>query len=399
MRNVLIICSAIIISLALSGCANNSRLTNTKTKLKLRKDVSIPNATSIAIYMPENSLTEEIWANDKLNKIGKALKEATEASFNRYFTDVSWFEHSSNQKANLYIKILPNWKRENQDIVMTFKYTLYDAQENILKEGSSEKKTALNLNNTDAVFFNVSYKTMEPIIGSILNSLLPTPEKFATAYSMKDFNTELLINNEKPIRTGTGFYINKSGDLLTAQHVIDKCMSIKVSHNGETLPVEQLSDSKLLDLAVLTTNKPTENYLPLRSSNELTLGEKIITVSYPLNGLLASSANITFGNITSQNALSNSLGLYQFSAPIQPGSSGGAIVSELAEVIGVVTSTLNIKSLVKDGVIPQNVNFALKPHLIKKFLDKNEISYVHRKASNNTNETALKTALQIACYQ
>ena len=51
----------------------------------------------------------------------------------------------------------------------------------------------------------------------------------------------------------------------------------------------------------------------------------------------------------------------QISVPIQPGNSGGPVVNQLGEVVGVVTSTAAIEALLSvTGTLPQNVNWAIK---------------------------------------
>ena len=53
--------------------------------------------------------------------------------------------------------------------------------------------------------------------------------------------------------------------------------------------------------------------------------------------------------------------LFQISNPLQPGNSGGPLFNQKGELIGIVVSSLNAKYFYENiGVIPQNVNFAIK---------------------------------------
>jgi S1-C subfamily serine protease len=108
------------------------------------------------------------------------------------------------------------------------------------------------------------------------------------------------------------------------------------------------------------SGKPTDRALPLRIGQTITLGEGVTNVGYPLQGLLADSPNLTRGNVSARAGMKGSVGLFQFSAPIQPGSSGGPVVSDGGELLGVTVSSLNAAALIKDGLLPQNVNFALE---------------------------------------
>ena len=53
--------------------------------------------------------------------------------------------------------------------------------------------------------------------------------------------------------------------------------------------------------------------------------------------------------------------LFQISTPLQPGNSGGPLFNNNGDLIGVVVSSLNANYFYENiGVIPQNVNFAIK---------------------------------------
>jgi hypothetical protein len=58
----------------------------------------------------------------------------------------------------------------------------------------------------------------------------------------------------------------------------------------------------------------------------------------------------------------------QFSAAVQPGNSGGPLLNERAEVIGVVEATLSALNVLSRGSLPQNVNFAIKNGPVREFL-------------------------------
>ena len=100
---------------------------------------------------------------------------------------------------------------------------------------------------------------------------------------------------------------------------------------------------------------------------------------------------------------------FQFTAPIQGGNSGGPVINNDGEVVGVAVAKLDSKFYENTGEIPQNVNFAIKVNLIKDILDINDIEYVSKRSdsiyrssmltrSNNIAEEATKKTKKVLCY-
>jgi hypothetical protein len=61
---------------------------------------------------------------------------------------------------------------------------------------------------------------------------------------------------------------------------------------------------------------------------------------------------------------------FQISVPVQPGNSGGALVDERGNVIGIVSAKLDASvALAASGALPENVNYAVKSSLLLSFLE------------------------------
>ncbi len=101
--------------------------------------------------------------------------------------------------------------------------------------------------------------------------------------------------------------------------------------------------------------------LPVRPTTELRKGDDVIALGYPLVSIQGQEQKATFGRV---NALSGATGddrFLQIDAPIQPGNSGGPLLDAHGNVIGIVTATLNqLETFRAAGVVPQNVNYALR---------------------------------------
>ncbi len=62
--------------------------------------------------------------------------------------------------------------------------------------------------------------------------------------------------------------------------------------------------------------------------------------------------------------------LLQITVPVQPGNSGGALVNEKGQVIGIITSSAAILPFIKEsGTLPQNVNWAVKADYLRPLVE------------------------------
>lgn len=189
------------------------------------------------------------------------------------------------------------------------------------------------------------------------------------------------------VSTGTAFFVSWEGHLVTNYHVIDGYDRIQVQlaggvlHDAMLVAMDQDNDLALLRVDVIA--RP----LPLRGAEPLVKGEEVFALGYPLVAIQGQEQKATFGRI---NALSGAQGdarFAQMDVPIQPGNSGGPLIDRRGEVAGVVTSMLHQQKVLEAaGVIPQNVNYALKTSFVQAVLDEDlgEVWTPGREAATRT---------------
>lgn len=176
--------------------------------------------------------------------------------------------------------------------------------------------------------------------------------------------------------TGTGFTVSNQGHVLTNDHVVRACKSVRVRHPDESLSTAKiLAGSRNDDLALLKVDK-IGAVAPFRSDKDLRQGEQVVAFGFPLSGVLASSGNLTIGNVTALAGLRNDERFLQTSTPIQPGNSGGPLLDMNGRVVGVTTASISTlkASAATGGAVPQNVNFAIKGEVAAAFLEKQGVS-------------------------
>ncbi len=171
-------------------------------------------------------------------------------------------------------------------------------------------------------------------------------------------------SGRRGLSTGTAFFVSWDGHLVTNYHVIRGASKVDVKlDDGDLIEAEVVAEWRREDLALLKVDairKP----LPLRRESNLLKGQDVFTLGYPLISLQGQEQKATFGQVNALSGLRGDERFAQIDVPIQPGNSGGPLLNEQGEVVGIVTSMLHpLATLAVAGVIPQNVNYAIKSDL------------------------------------
>ena len=180
------------------------------------------------------------------------------------------------------------------------------------------------------------------------------------------------------VRTGSGFAVTP-GVVVTNAHVVDQCRALRVVHGEQVHDGRVLAIDRDQDLAAVRTDLPVPATLPLRASPALRLGESVVAFGFPLAGSLSREGNLTTGNVSALAGLRDDARYLQITAPVQPGNSGGPLLDEGGNVIGVITAKLDAVTIARrTGDIPQNVNFAVKVQGLERFLQDATVIYETR---------------------
>jgi hypothetical protein len=178
------------------------------------------------------------------------------------------------------------------------------------------------------------------------------------------------------IRTGTGFAVSADTLIITNAHVVKSCRTLRVLQQGAAAQARLVAADDQTDLAVLRTQLRTSKLAALRAQPPVRLGEQVVSFGFPLAGSLSKEGNLTTGNVSALAGLRDDATYLQITAPVQPGNSGGPLMDEGGNIIGVVTSKLDaLKLAQRIGDIPQNVNFAIKADVLRRFLDARKLTY------------------------
>ncbi len=172
---------------------------------------------------------------------------------------------------------------------------------------------------------------------------------------------------------GTGSFVSNAGHIVTAFHVIRGRSQVLVGPIG---PAERkvwrvatvLKTDEANDLALLQARLERPP-LAVAPWSEVPVGLEALVIGYPQPFVQGLSKKVTQGIVNGERTETGEQALFQLSAEVQRGNSGGPVLSPDGVVIGVVRAKLNALSLAqKTGDIAQNVNFALKSSRLIEFL-------------------------------
>jgi TPR repeat protein len=188
----------------------------------------------------------------------------------------------------------------------------------------------------------------------------PTPENSRSAGE---------IAQTRPVAFGTGFFITEDGYLVTNEHVVGNTTRVELFTAVGTVSAKVVKVDVANDLALLKAEGRFA-LLPIVASRAMRLGGTVATVGFPNIGLQGISPKLTKGEITSLAGAKDDPRYFQISVPVQPGNSGGALVDEHGNVVGVVAAKLDARAaLDASGALPENVNYAVKSSLLLNFLE------------------------------
>ena len=182
-----------------------------------------------------------------------------------------------------------------------------------------------------------------------------TQEYELSKYSATEINTQALsyvgeiITYDKQgneLAIATGFVYSEDGKIITNFHVIDDAYSAKITINDITYNISQvLAYDENIDLAVLKVNSTFEKFVTI-CKREVPVGSTV----YAIGSSRGLTSTFSQGIVTYFNRVVDDVSHIQHDASITHGNSGGPLINEFGEVVGINTWG------VSDS---QNLNFAV----------------------------------------
>jgi S1-C subfamily serine protease len=237
----------------------------------------------------------------------------------------------------------------------------------------------------------------------------PTPsdaERARIEYIQKALKGEASpVPGHRMIGNGTGFFVAPHR-VLTNHHVVERCTALTVRGvDGKTVTAELVADEKARDLALIKTEAVAVSIATFRPTATTRIGEAVATVGYPDQGLPRIEPFLTLGTMAGGDR-ADGPSRFVIRADVRPGNSGGPVLDERGQVVGVVNAKIDtVRVYQRTGQKVDNVGFAIATGPVLEFLTQSGVkpSQAETPPILATGEDLLSKAKQftvrVACWQ
>jgi len=184
-------------------------------------------------------------------------------------------------------------------------------------------------------------------------------------------------NGQFASAAGSGFIFDKQGHIVTNAHVVQGSDQIEVTFSdGNIMPAKINGIDLDSDLAVIQVQGDLSRYnpLPLGDSDQVQVGDVVVAIGNPFeqagtmtHGIISALHRTVQGLRTTSTGAFSIPGALQTDAPLNPGNSGGPLINEFGQVIG-VNEQIEAPAGQSSGIsfaIPVNLVKAVVPELIE----------------------------------
>ena len=366
--------------LVMGGCATITKERIDEETLSPAKNsrLTLPMTVDLLVYIPTGiNGVQRTYGGVKVG-VEEKLDEMVISAARKYFKNADHYGKDKPAHLALLVKghaLLHPGTYSGIAVTAYVEGAFYNPKGKLVYEGRSQateeilnrdEETLLNaLHNTHA---KAAMKLFEELVADRVKELtLLASENLTGSFDLPKINSKFEIEK---FSSGSGILVSPKGHIVTSQHVVNNCVTIAVSMNGTEEEAKVVAVDVKNDIALLSSNLLSERFARfLDKTSEARLGEEIVTLGYPLTGVLSSEPSLSVGNVSALAGIRDDKGVYQFTAPVQPGSSGGPLLTKSGALRGMVKGKLNALLVAdKVGDIPQNVNFAVKEHVLLNFL-------------------------------
>ena len=317
----------------------------------------------------------------------KALKKRFSAYRQDYLIDYK------NNTINITVYRKPNKPYDDGSYKKDFQFKIASSEEFLLKTETIQTSDA---NLTYYHQINLQNNRVATVQSNNVTHFKQCSNQIKIAEKPKKEKPKASPDDDKivPAGSGSGFFVSKEGHAITNYHVIEGCDINKLSFKGSQTEVKVLAVDKVNDIAILKSNAKPDVIFPV-SNEDVSLLEDVIVAGFPLGKQISSAIKTHKGVVTALAGAGDNYSFFQTDAAINQGNSGGPIINQKGNVVGIAVATW-----VEEGV--QGVHFGIKSSTLKTFASANDLSFEspnYRELSNkDLGKLITKGTVYVECH-
>ena len=205
----------------------------------------------------------------------------------------------------------------------------------IIKNGTTYK-----ISDKSEISVQEGYFTVDLFRGEEIKLKLSSTDKdhigWYSVYTLLRITEKELYKN---VSQGTGFFISSNGHILTNYHVVANSKLVNIYIADKEYECETVFTNEIDDIAIIRVKDTLLKCSPISlTSKNLNVGDDVIALGFPLAAAMGKELKMSTGIVNSNKGFQDDTRYFQFSAPIDPGNSGGPVLNKSGNLVGLITA-------------------------------------------------------------
>lgn len=379
-------------SMALLICINENELTYYDKSGHLIWNYKIPKTT----FLPEKPSKEDCikYFDSRLSELDP-IEGVYYVTFNNYSIDRSTEQVYNNSSSSHFYAVIRDLQTDNFKAVVIdsvnkiwVKKFVHIGESNmyaVVNNGTSDWAENGKLILEDSNKFEITLRTG----GNDYYNW------YVRCEFIKDYPSSAVYEQiQKAEWTGSGFAI-ADGYIATNYHVINGAKTIyikgingniKDAYRGYVTATDREHDLAIIQIVDKKFDSFDDIPYALGGKSASDIGESVFVLGYPLTQTMGNDCKLTDGIISATSGYKGTQSMFQITAPIQPGNSGGPLFDNDGDVIGIICSK---------HTDAENVNYAVKVSYLISLCNSQDIDIKHVKGNSGKSQSLSKKAKKV----